>query len=74
VVGSELNLIALLGGAVGYRHDTRIVEQNIQSLLLLLESIGSGLDRGKVGEIQRQKLDFCVRDLSLDVVDCGSGF
>ena len=75
MIRAELYLVSFLGGAVWWRHDTSIVDQDIESRFLALERrccVGNGRKRRQV---EREKNNLAgIWHAVLDVGDGIAGF
>jgi hypothetical protein len=67
MIRAELVLIAVCRQTVWSGHNARIVDQYVQSLLPPLECICGRGDRSEGHEIEREELDWRIRDLFLDI-------
>lgn len=77
VVGAELLLVALDGlAALRGDHDSRIVPENVQSVVLGKEGISCGFDGGQVIEVEMQidELPLGIGSSRFDALDCGGRF
>lgn len=75
MVGSKLDLVALLGRAVRHRHDTRIVDQDVEARFAAFECRGCVGNRREGGEVEGEEDDFArIGHRRLDRGDGIAGF
>ena len=74
VIGTELDLVAVLGGAWGHRHHAGVVYEDIEAGRGGGEGVGGLFDGVKRGEVEFQKGDVGVGNLFFDGGNGGLGF
>ena len=52
MIGTELDLVTVFGGGSGQSHDTCIVDENVKSLGIGVESIGSLFHRLERSQVE----------------------
>lgn len=77
MVRAELDLVAFFRQTFRAPHDASIVDQDVETVVVGGEGLGSGFDALERGEIAFEELDsgLCgVRKRCVDFLDCSLGF